>query len=59
MDSKLPVEHIEKGQDAPTKVFDATGNAVQVDYSGAHTKTSPEEIRLVKKLDRWIMVSRP
>jgi hypothetical protein len=26
------------------------------DYSGAHAKTNPEEIKLVKKLDRWIMV---
>lgn len=30
--------------------------AVQsVDYSGAHEKTDPREIALVKKLDRWIM----
>lgn len=28
----------------------------KVDYSGAHKKTDPEEIKLVKKLDRWIMV---
>lgn len=28
-----------------------------VDYSGAYTKTDPREIALVKKLDRWIMVS--
>ena len=28
------------------------------DYSGAHEKTDPREIALVKKLDRWIMVSR-
>jgi len=27
------------------------------DYSGAHEKTDPREIALVKKLDRWIMVS--
>lgn len=27
-----------------------------VDYSGAHAKTDPAEIKLVKKLDRWIMV---
>jgi hypothetical protein len=26
------------------------------DYSGAHEKTDPREIALVKKLDRWIMV---
>lgn len=29
----------------------------KVDYSGAHEKTDPREIALVKKLDRWIMVS--
>ncbi|ATY59387.1 major facilitator superfamily transporter [Cordyceps militaris] len=27
----------------------------KVDYSGAHAKTDPKEIALVKKLDRWIM----
>lgn len=26
-----------------------------VDYAGAHKKTDPAEIRLVKKLDLWIM----
>jgi hypothetical protein len=25
----------------------------KVDYSGAHEKTDPREIALVKKLDRW------
>ncbi|OQO05185.1 hypothetical protein B0A48_08205 [Cryoendolithus antarcticus] len=29
--------------------------AAKFDYSGAHTKTDPAEIALVKKLDRWIM----
>ncbi len=29
----------------------------KVDYSGAHEKTDPKEIALVKKLDRWIMAS--
>lgn len=29
----------------------------KIDYSGAHAKTDPKEIALVKKLDRWIMVS--
>lgn len=28
----------------------------KVDYSGAHEKTDPREIALVKKLDLWIMV---
>jgi len=31
----------------------------KTDYSGAHEKTDPKEIALVKKLDRWIMVSSP
>lgn len=29
----------------------------KVDYSGAREKTNPEEIKLVRKLDRWIMVN--
>lgn len=29
----------------------------KLDYSGAYEKTDPKEIALVKKLDRWIMVS--
>lgn len=29
----------------------------KIDYSGAHEKTDPREIALVKKLDRWIMAS--
>jgi hypothetical protein len=31
----------------------------KIDYSGAHEKTDPKEIALVKKLDRWIMVCSP
>jgi hypothetical protein len=27
----------------------------KTDYSGAHEKTDPKEIALVKKLDRWMM----
>lgn len=33
--------------------------AEKLDYSGAHAKTSPAEIKLVRKLDLWIMVSCP
>lgn len=29
--------------------------ALGIDYSGAHEKTDPREIKLVKKLDLWIM----
>lgn len=32
-------------------------NTGKVDYSGAQEKTDPKEIALVKKLDRWMMVS--
>lgn len=28
---------------------------VKLDYSGAAKKTDPAEIKLVRKLDRWIM----
>lgn len=36
--------------------MDEKGNpTVAVDYSGAHKKTDPREIALVKKLDIWIM----
>ncbi|KAM0343933.1 hypothetical protein ACHAPU_007987 [Fusarium lateritium] len=34
------------------EILDKKGNG---DYSGAAAKTDPEEIKLVKKLDRWIM----
>lgn len=27
---------------------------VSTDYAGAHAKTDPEEIKLVRKLDTWI-----
>lgn len=36
------------------EVLDKKGNG---DYSGAVAKSDPEEIKLVKKLDKWIMVS--
>lgn len=48
----------EKGQatifedDHPEKAVPRTGN---YDKFGAHEKTDPKEIALVKKLDRWIM----
>lgn len=38
------------------EVLDKRGNG---DYSGAVAKSDPEEIKLVKKLDKWIMVSLP
>lgn len=59
MDRKTSVEHIEKGEGVigARVVEDATGELVAVDYAGSHAKASPEEIKLVKKLDLWIMVS--
>ena len=39
-------------------IVNEEGKEIQaVDYSGAHAKTDPAEIKLVKKLDLWIMVS--
>ncbi|KIX08514.1 uncharacterized protein Z518_03170 [Rhinocladiella mackenziei CBS 650.93] len=38
-------------------ILDEEGKCVPVDYSGAHAKTDPKEIRLVRKLDIWIMPS--
>lgn len=36
--------------------MDEKGNVTTIiDYSGAHEKTDPREIALVRKLDRWIM----
>lgn len=35
--------------------FDQEGNPIRIDYAGAHAKSSPEEIKLVRKLDLWIM----
>ncbi len=52
-----PVD-ISMKQDAVHQEFikvDPDGND-NLDYSGAHKKLDPEEIRLVAKLDRWIMV---
>ena len=34
---------------------DKEGNPIRVDYAGAHTKIDPIEIKLVRKLDLWIM----
>lgn len=34
---------------------DEEGKREITDYSGAHAKTDPAEIKLVKKLDTWIM----
>jgi hypothetical protein len=36
-------------------VVDKEGNTITLDYAGAHSKIDATEIKLVKKLDRWIM----
>jgi hypothetical protein len=58
MNSKPEVHMLEQqmtNNDDPIKPVPI---AEKQDYSGAHEKTDPREIALVKKLDRWIMVSR-
>jgi hypothetical protein len=47
-DEKKDIEHAE------TAVHCESGGP-KLDYSGAHKKTDDKEIKLVKKLDRWIM----
>lgn len=45
-------KHSSKHEEHEDKVRREVG-----DYSGAVGKTSPEEVKLVRKLDLWIMVS--
>ncbi|KAH7017008.1 major facilitator superfamily domain-containing protein [Ilyonectria destructans] len=45
-------KHASTHQEYSSDVFEKRPNA---DYSGATAKTDPEEIKLVKKLDLWIM----
>jgi hypothetical protein len=55
------LDHVdgEKENDVVYRDFtvDEEGKRVSVDYSGAHEKTDPAEIKLVRKLDKWIMVN--
>ncbi|KAF2181165.1 MFS transporter [Zopfia rhizophila CBS 207.26] len=58
MTDKGSLEHVENlGTNVASQNIDDFHDekSVKLDYSGAHEKTSPEEIRLVKKLDWWIM----
>lgn len=58
MAEKATLERIENSETNISFVdHDLKEKDVKLDYSGAHEKSSPEEIRLVKKLDWWIMVS--
>lgn len=49
----LQLERVRTDADEPEK---AVPKYDKTDYSGAHEKTDPKEIALVKKLDRYIMV---
>ncbi|TKX20023.1 MFS transporter-like protein 141 [Elsinoe australis] len=58
--SEKPAEAIEANKPADSHVEYAPGEegkepVERTDYSGAHAKTDPKEIALVKKIDRWIM----
>ncbi|KAB2572696.1 hypothetical protein BFW01_g10300 [Lasiodiplodia theobromae] len=56
MAEKATLERIENSETNISFVdHDLKEKDVKLDYSGAHEKSSPEEIRLVKKLDWWIM----
>jgi MFS family permease len=50
--AKPQMEHVDSILD-PAKP--ANGASAGLDYAGAAKKTNPEEIRLVRKLDLWIM----
>lgn len=52
-DEPLQLERVRTDADEPEK---AVPKYDKTDYSGAHEKTDPKEIALVKKLDRYIMV---
>ncbi|OAL45126.1 MFS general substrate transporter [Pyrenochaeta sp. DS3sAY3a] len=57
MADKEAHQHIEKcnTNPLPHNDVDHEKQGTNLDYSGAHAKTSQEEIKLVKKLDLWIM----
>lgn len=58
MDAKHHFEDVaEKKRDTDHREYgsDEEGLTAGVDYSGAQSKTDPAEIKLVKKLDLWIM----
>ncbi|KAK8066655.1 hypothetical protein PG997_013402 [Apiospora hydei] len=42
-------------QEQDKSTHPANGLTAQIDYAGSQAKTDPEEIRLVRKMDRWIM----
>ncbi|EUC28382.1 hypothetical protein COCCADRAFT_109327 [Bipolaris zeicola 26-R-13] len=51
-DHAVMMERAQTHDDEPIKPIPQVD---KIDYSGAHEKTDPREIALVKKLDKWIM----
>lgn len=51
-DHTIMLEHAHTRDDELIKPIP---QVTKVDYSGAHEKTDPREIALVRKLDKWIM----
>lgn len=59
---KVQSQIVEMSRGSREAIAKAEGNTLEdavptLDYAGSAEKTDPEEIRLVKKLDRWILVS--
>ncbi|CAI6341921.1 unnamed protein product [Periconia digitata] len=54
-DDKPEVLMLEAQRTHDSELMKPTLHTGKEDYSGAHEKTDPKEIALVKKLDRWIM----
>ena len=52
--SEQRLEHVVSPNDEPVK--DILPQVEKVDKFGAHTKTDPREIALVKKLDMYMLV---
>lgn len=58
-EKKVDALQREYSHDSDGKPASDEEGKLAVDYSGAHAKTDPAEIKLVKKLDKWIMVRVP
>jgi hypothetical protein len=54
-EKKDDVHYLEREPTNTSTLEKASPQVGRTDYSGAHEKTDPKEIALVKKLDRWIM----
>jgi hypothetical protein len=53
-----PSADLEKSASTHQEVLQKDGARPEGDYSGAVAKTDPAEVKLVRKLDIWIMVSK-